>query len=78
MTATEQLLTVAKAYARATGLSLTTVSTHALGDGKRLALIEGGASITVHRLEKTMTWFAQSWPDGTKWPARVPRPRRAA
>jgi|KBSMisStaDraftv2_1062788.scaffolds.fasta_scaffold360872_3 hypothetical protein len=75
MSAIEQLLKVARAYGAAEGVPLSTVSSRALNDGKRLkALEEEGADITVGRLETALRWFSDKWPDGCDWPADVPRP----
>jgi hypothetical protein len=74
MTGTEQLLTVARAYAAGAGVELSTVSSRALDDGKKLAAIEAGADILVGRLERTLQWFSDNWPSETTWPDDVPRP----
>lgn len=73
MTGIEQLLAVARAYADATGLDLSTVSWRSLGDTKKLGAIENGADIQVRRLERTLQWFSDHWPD-TSWPSDVVRP----
>jgi hypothetical protein len=75
MSAIEHLLKVARAYGVAEGVPLSTVSSRALNDGKRLkALEEEGANITVGRLEAALRWFSDKWPEGAKWPEDVPRP----
>jgi hypothetical protein len=75
MSAIEQLLKVARAYGAAEGVPLSTVSSRALNDGKRLkALEEDGANITVGRLETALRWFSDKWPSGAVWPEDVPRP----
>lgn len=73
MSAIEQLLKVARAYGEAEGIPLSTVSSRALDDGKRLKALEGGANITVGRFESALRWFSDNWPDGAKWPEDVPR-----
>lgn len=73
MAGIEALLTVARAYASIAGVSLTTVSSRAFDDGKKLTAIEGGADIQVRRLDRAMQWFSDNWPEGP-WPADVPRP----
>jgi hypothetical protein len=75
MTGIEQLLTVAHAYADAEAVNLSTVSSRALNDGKKLDLLEDGrVGITVDRLEGTMQWFSDNWPD-CPWPVDIPRPQ---
>jgi hypothetical protein len=77
MSGIDQLLAVARAYATAAELDLSTVSWRSLGDTKKLGAIVDGADIQVRRLEKTMQWFSDNWPDAP-WPADVPRPARTA
>lgn len=73
MTGIEQLMAVARRYAASEGLDLSTVSWRALGDTKKLPAIERGADIQVRRLERTMQWFSDHWPQAD-WPSGVPRP----
>lgn len=73
MTGIEQLLAVARAYSEAERVGLSTVSSRAFDDGKKLAAIESGADIQVRRLERAMVWFSEHWPD-VPWPPDVPRP----
>jgi hypothetical protein len=73
MSGIEHLLTVARAYAGATRLDLSTVSWRSTGDTKKLPAIERGADIQVKRLERTLQWFSDNWPD-VPWPDGVPRP----
>lgn len=77
MTGIDQLLAVARAYAEAERIPLSTVSSRAFDDGKKLAAIEAGAGINVRRLERTMQWFSDHWPD-VDWPSDIPRPAAAA
>ncbi len=74
MSGIDQLLSVAKAYARFEGIEMHTVSSRAFGDGKKLGAIETGSDIQVRRFEKTMQWFSDHWPDGAEWPSGVARP----
>jgi hypothetical protein len=73
MSGIEQLLTVARRYAEIEQIPLSTVSSRALNDGKKLAALESGSDITVGRLEMALRWFSDNWPDG-EWPSDVPRP----
>ncbi|MCO5129766.1 MAG: hypothetical protein M9932_04285 [Xanthobacteraceae bacterium] len=74
MNSIEQLLSVARAYAGAEGIDLSTVSWRALGDTKRLPAIEQGRDIQVRRFERTMQWFSDNWPESAEWPAGISRP----
>jgi hypothetical protein len=78
MSGTEQLLRVARAYAEIEGVPLSTVSSRALNDGKKLRALEGGADINVGRLERALRWFSDCWPEGGAWPEGVPRPSQSA
>lgn len=73
MSLIEQLLCVARRYAEIEGVPLSTVSSRALNDGKKLGALEDGADITVGRLEDALRWFSERWPDG-EWPSEVARP----
>jgi len=73
MSGIEQLLVVARRYAEIEGVPLSTVSSRAFNDGKKLAALEGGDGITVKRLEAGLRWFADRLPE-EKWPDDVPRP----
>lgn len=77
MAGIDELLTVARAYASLAGVSLTTVSSRAFDDGKKLGAIEAGADIQVRRLDRAMQWFSDNWPDG-EWPSGVVRPAPSA
>lgn len=77
MSGIEQLLTVARTYGRLEEVPLSTVSSRAFNDGKKLAALESGADITVSRLEQALRWFSEKWPEGAEWPADVPRPFEA-
>lgn len=74
MSGIDQLLAVARAYAAAEGIDLSTVSWRALGDTKKLTAMEGGADIQVRRHERTMQWFSDNWPAAAEWPVAVARP----
>lgn len=73
MSGIERLLTVARTYASLEGVPLSTVSSRALDDGKKLKALEDGADINVGRMEKALRWFSDNWPAGD-WPEDVPRP----
>lgn len=77
MSLRETLLIVARRYAEIENIPLSTVSSRALNDGKKLAALEGGADITVGRLEEALSWFSENWPAGD-WPDGVARPVTAS
>lgn len=78
MSGIDSLLTVARRYAEVEGVPLTTVSSRALNDGKKLSALEGGADINVKRLERALVWFSTNWPAGAVWPDDVSRPSAEA
>ena len=59
------------------GMQLKTHQTGPEGQKVRRLYIEDGADINVGRLERTMQWFSDNWPDAS-WPAEVDRPRRVS
>lgn len=73
MSGIEALLKVARRYGEIEGVPLSTVSSRALNDGKKLSALESGSDINVGRLERALQWFSDRWPDG-EWPSDVPRP----
>lgn len=71
----ETLLTVARAYSAAAGLSMARVSTLVRNDGKFFKRMEeSGAGCTMATYEAAMRWFAQHWPGTADWPAGADRP----
>lgn len=76
MNGIEQLLVVARTYADLEGIELSTVSSRAFDDGKKLTAILAGSDIQVRRLERALRWFSENWPDAP-WPADIPRPAPA-
>jgi len=74
MSGIDSLLSIARRYAEIEGVPLTTVSSRALNDGKKLTALEGGADINVKRMERALIWFSSNWPEGADWPAGAVRP----
>lgn len=78
LTLTDQMLTVAKAYCEALGVSLSVASRRAFDESKLLGdLDRGHSSPTLKRSDRALRWFSDNWPDGHDWPADVPRPPTA-
>jgi hypothetical protein len=69
-----RLLTVARAYCKATGLSMARVATLIHNQGAFFKRLEEGAGCTVDTYEKCLQWFSDRWPDTTAWPAGIMRP----
>lgn len=74
MNGIDQILRVARVYADAEEIDLSTVSWRVFGDTKKLKAMERGADIQVRRHEAAMTWFSANWPKNARWPKGVARP----
>lgn len=67
------ILRVARAYAQARDLSLTTVSKQFYGTTTFLADFEKGrGSVSVDKLEAMFKKFKDQWPKGARWPYMKP------
>lgn len=72
-TARENLLLIAREYARATGLSLATISKEMYGNQAFLQGFEQGKqSIRLSKLDEMLVKFSDKWPRGAKWPVTKP------
>lgn len=69
-----QLLKLAELYCAATGRSSARVSTLIFNDGKKFALIAGGADLGTRTCERAVLWFSENWPAETAWPEEIARP----
>ena len=71
-----ELLSIADAYAAATGVSDTTISSRVFDDGKKLSALREGKDISVRRANSALQWFSDNWPNDAPWPRGVERPFR--
>ena len=63
------LLAVAKTYARATGLALTSVARRFHGDEYFFDNFRlGKVSVTMRKADEMLKQFDKKWPDDTHWP----------
>lgn len=74
MRCTDQLLTIAAEYGRATGLEPKTVSWRVFGDTKKLEAVSEGGDLSTRRFENAVAWFSANWPDDGVWPDGISRP----
>jgi hypothetical protein len=74
----DQLITVCTAYASATDISMSTLSTQLLNGGGRLQAIAAGGDLNTRSFEEAMTWLADNWPENAVWPKGIARPRKVA
>jgi hypothetical protein len=72
MLSPEELLKVANAYARATGLSLITVGRAACNNDKIFIRIGEGGGALSRSIEQATGWFETNWPGNAHWPKDVP------
>ena len=73
----QQLLRLARLYRTRKGLSLSTVSLYAAGQGRLMERLESGCEITVGRRDRILQWFSDHWPEGFAWPEDIDRPAPA-
>lgn len=67
------LLAIARAYAKATGVPLASVSRHIYGRaGFFEDLRRGRQSMTLKNLDTVLERFRKCWPKGAAWPATDP------
>ena len=70
----ENILILAKKYARFKRLSLSTVATYFAGSGDAFARLKRGKSITLRRCLEIIQRFSNRWPPDLEWPSDIPRP----
>jgi len=74
MLSTAEVLSLAQAYACATGVKLSTVAGRALGErnSKAFDRLVRGQGVSTLTLERAELWLLTNWPDGAAWPSDVP------
>lgn len=73
----DRLLAIVDAYAAATRLSDSTISTLFLKGGSRIASLRAGGDMGSRTIARAIEAFSDAWPADAVWPAEVPRPSRA-
>lgn len=74
MVTSDDLVTLARSYASAANVPLSTVSSRVFDDGKKLSALENGGDIYSRRLARSVQWFSDNWPAAAVWPDGVMRP----
>lgn len=69
----DDLLVVARRYAQARDIAMTTLGTYAAGDGKFFGRLAEGR-VTIRRAKAVGQYLSDHWPDGLEWPPSIPRP----
>lgn len=66
------LLNLARAYAKAEGVLLRTVSARAYKDARFFdALAKNKCALTIDKYDFLIDWFTRHWPEGHKMPALI-------
>ena len=68
------LLSVIDAFSAAKGWKDATISSHVFNDGKKVAQLRAGGSITLSRLNEAFYFLSKNWPENAEWPESVQRP----
>ena len=68
------LIELAQRFASARNISLWRVGFLAAGDGKFFARLQAGRTCTLRVAQTVVRYMSDRWPDGTEWPAGIPRP----
>lgn len=69
----DDLIHLARAYARFRGLALSTVGRLAGGQGAFFDRVAAGR-VTIRRVDRTVQWFSDHWPAELAWPRHLLRP----
>ncbi|MBB3315137.1 hypothetical protein FHT77_000979 [Rhizobium sp. BK181] len=82
MTLREQLITIADAYAEASGFGRKRLSTIVFNRGAKLDDIVDGGDLATGTFERALQWFSDNWPESVAWPdvgpLRRPEPVKEA
>lgn len=73
-TCRENLLVLARTYAAAADVPLSTVSKRAYGNGNFFDELAAGGNPTIIKVESVFRWFAANWPPKIRWPSLTPLP----
>jgi hypothetical protein len=79
MLTVDDLLLLVEPFCKARGIAASRLSILLFNDGKRLkTMMEKRGDISSRLLRSAFQWFSDNWPEGTQWPADVPRPEPSA
>ncbi|MGR3484033.1 MAG: hypothetical protein ACU0BF_01700 [Paracoccaceae bacterium] len=70
------LAALIRAFAKATGWSLTYAARMATGSGDTVEKWDAGVSPTLRRANSVVQRCSELWPDNAPWPDGIPRPSR--
>ena len=65
------LLRLARLYATAEGVSLSTLGRRACGNNRVFLRLVGGQGANIRTLERIETFFRATWPDKAPWPVDI-------
>ena len=69
----EHVSEIARLYADARGITLSTLGTYVAADGKFFRRLSEGR-VTIRRAEQILQRLSNIWPDEQTWPTSIPRP----
>ena len=64
----ENLLVIAKAYAKAEKIRLSAVSRRIYKNSNFFADLRNGGNVTIKTVEHALRWFRNNWPERADWP----------
>lgn len=70
----DQLLSLAEALSRYTGMALSTLGTRIAGNDKMFVGLAQGGDCRLSNAERASLYFDNLWPVDLPWPIDVPRP----
>lgn len=72
-----QVIEVAEAYSKHTGLMLSTLGAYAVNDGRFLTNLKETGRGGLRTAERALQWFSDHWAADLEWPRHIPRPPRS-
>ena len=73
-----RLILLIELFAARTGRAVSTISRLATGSGDVVARLRRGADITTRRVDRTLRYLSENWPEDVPWPAHTQRPSGGA
>ncbi len=71
---TKSIITLAETYCAHRKRKLSTISTYAVGDGKRFKHFKNDGGCTLKTAARAVAWFDTNWPADLAWPKHITRP----
>ncbi len=71
---TQDIIKIAETYSSHTGLTLSTIGSYSVRDGKFFLRLSKGGSCTLKTAARIFLYFADNWPEDLAWPKGITRP----